>query len=254
MLSARFSPNNNGTFASPISSSDRTETGRVPASPFAFYATASVVLFFMSIREIQTLRDVTNDSIVNPFDRPEPIALGSRLRDLRRERNWTLEEAAEHCGVARSTLSKIERDQMSPTFDLLTRLTSGFNLNITELFVAQPPPAGAARRAITRAGMGRMQDTQTYHHEFLCTDIVCKQMLPFTSRIKARSAEDFEDWVRHDGEEFLFVLKGSVQVLTEFYEPAVLGPGDSIYFDSRMGHFVTSFGKDDALVLWVCSR
>src|SRR4051812_857148 len=84
-------------------------------------------------------------------------ALGARLRELRRERNWTLEETADRCGVARSTLSKIENDQMSPTFDLLTRLTAGFDLNITELFVARPPALGAARRAVTRAGEGRQQ-------------------------------------------------------------------------------------------------
>ena len=76
-------------------------------------------------------------------------ALGARLRELRRERNWTLEDAADRCGVARSTLSKIENDQMSPTFDLLTRLTAGFDLNITELFVARPPDQGAARRAVS---------------------------------------------------------------------------------------------------------
>jgi mannose-6-phosphate isomerase-like protein (cupin superfamily) len=151
-------------------------------------------------------------------------------------------------------LSKIENDQMSPTFDLLTRLTSGFKLNITELFVARPPALGAARRAVTRAGEGRIQQTATYVHEFLCTDLVRKQMLTFTSRLTARSAEDFAEWVRHEGEEFLYVLEGSVQVLTEFYEPTHLNKGDSMYFDSRMGHCCLSTSPEDALVLWVCSR
>jgi transcriptional regulator with XRE-family HTH domain len=193
-----------------------------------------------------------------PVDAPTPAktdhALGPRLRELRRERNWTLDQAADRCGVARSTLSKIENDQMSPTFDLLTRLTAGFDLNITELFVARTPPLGAARRAITRAGEGRRQQTPTYVHEFLCTDIVRKQMLTFTSRLTARSVDDFSAWVRHDGEEFIYVLDGSVQVLTEFYEPTNLSKGDSMYFDSRMGHCCLSTSPEDALVLWVCSR
>jgi transcriptional regulator with XRE-family HTH domain len=191
-------------------------------------------------------------------DAPAPVkpdhALGARLRELRRERSWTLEEAADRCGVARSTLSKIENDQMSPTFDLLTRLTAGFELNITELFVARPPALGAARRAVTRAGEGRLQQTPTYIHEFLCTDMVRKQMLTFTSRLTARSADDFAEWVRHEGEEFIYVLEGSVQVLTEFYEPTHLNKGDSMYFDSRMGHCCLSTSPEDALVLWVCSR
>ena len=176
-------------------------------------------------------------------------ALGARLRDLRRERGWTLEEAADRCGVARSTLSKIENDQMSPTFDLLTRLTAGFDLNITELFVALSPALGAARRAVTRAGEGQLQQTPTYVHEFLCTDIVRKQMLTFTSRLTAHGVDEFAEWVRHEGEEFLYVLEGSVQVLTEFYEPTHLNKGDSMYFDSRMGHCCLSTSRKTP---WFC--
>ena len=79
-------------------------------------------------------------------------------------------------------------------------------------------------------------------------------MLTFTSRLTARSADEFAEWVRHEGEEFLYVLEGSVQVLTEFYEPTHLSKGDSMYFDSRMGHCCLSTSPEDALVLWVCSR
>ena len=49
----------------------------------------------------------------------EPLDLGSRVRDLRKARNWTLEQAAQQAGLARSTLSKIENGQMSPTYDAL---------------------------------------------------------------------------------------------------------------------------------------
>jgi len=52
----------------------------------------------------------------------------------------------------------------------------------------------------------------------------------------------------------LDVPEGTVQVLTEFYEPTLLNKGDSMYFDSRMGHCCLSTSPEDALVLWVCSR
>ena len=48
-------------------------------------------------------------------DLAEPLELGSRVRELRKARNWTLEQAAQQAGLARSTLSKIENGQMSPT-------------------------------------------------------------------------------------------------------------------------------------------
>ena len=45
----------------------------------------------------------------------EPLDLGHRVRELRNAQGWTLAQAAEHAGLARSTLSKIEDGQMSPT-------------------------------------------------------------------------------------------------------------------------------------------
>ncbi|HBJ28965.1 cupin domain-containing protein, partial [Cobetia sp.] len=62
------------------------------------------------------------------------------------------------------------------------------------------------------------------------------------------------DWVRHDGEEFLMVLAGSILLYSEFYEPLPLGEGDSIYFDSDMGHALVSTSEEDAIVLSVCTR
>lgn len=55
---------------------------------------------------------------------PQPIDLGARVRELRKDRNWPLEQAANHAGLARSTLSKIENGQMSPTYDALDTTSS----------------------------------------------------------------------------------------------------------------------------------
>jgi uncharacterized cupin superfamily protein len=65
--------------------------------------------------------------------------------------------------------------------------------------------------------------------------------------------DDFDGWVRHDGEEFLYVLTGKIQLFTEFYEPVALGRGDSAYYDGTMGHNVVSTSADDATLLWVTS-
>ena len=78
-------------------------------------------------------------------------------------------------------------------------------------------------------------------------------MLPYRASIRARSFADFDDWVRHDGEEFMLVLKGRVQFFTEFYEPVSLAEGDSAYYDAAMGHCVISTSAEDAVILWVTS-
>jgi transcriptional regulator with XRE-family HTH domain len=183
----------------------------------------------------------------------ERAHLGERLRRARRDSGWTLEDASERTGVARSTLSKIENGMTSPTFDILQKIVIGLSLDLVDLFDSRPHAAPPGRRSITRRGEGSRHPTKTYGLELLATDLVRKQFLPFKARIVARRLEDFDVWGRHEGEEFLLVLSGEVIVHTEFYAPARLGPGDSAYFDSRMGHAVISVSDEDAEVLWVSS-
>ncbi|MEL6124857.1 MAG: cupin domain-containing protein, partial [Pseudomonadota bacterium] len=95
--------------------------------------------------------------------------------------------------------------------------------------------------------------TATYEHELLGADLTRKSMLPYRTRVRARSMEDFEGWVRHDGEEFLYVLTGRVRFFTEFYEPADMSRGDSAYYDASMGHNVITISEEDAYILWITS-
>jgi len=185
---------------------------------------------------------------------PAQLDLGARLRALRKERGWTLAQAAEAVGLARSTLSKIENGQMSPTFEAVRKLASGLGISVPQLFT--PPKSGKmlARRSITRAGEGRAHITATYEHEIIAADITHKRMLPYRATVRARSFEDFDGWVRHDGEELLYVLTGEVEFYSEFYEPVRLSAGDSAYYDATMGHNMISTSTDDALVLWVTSQ
>ena len=183
----------------------------------------------------------------------EPLDLGPRVRELRKAQGWTLEQAAQRAGLARSTLSKIENGQMSPTFEALKKLATGLRIGVPQLFT--PPTKGqvTGRRAITRAGEGQAHVTTTYAHELLAADLTTKRMLPYRARIHARTFEEFDGWVRHDGEEFLLVLTGTIRLFTEFYEPVDMRRGDSAYYDASMGHNVVSTSPEDATILWVTS-
>ncbi len=184
--------------------------------------------------------------------RVEPLQLGQRVREIRLSQNLTLEEASKLTGLARSTLSKIENEQISPTFSAVTKLVNGLGIDIPQLFT-QPrrDRSGGGRRDITRAGEGRPHPTPTYEHELLATALTRKKMIPYRTRVRARSFEEYREWVRHDGEEFLYVLEGPLMLYTEFYEPIRLETGDSAYYDCEMGHALVSVGENDAWVLWV---
>ncbi len=184
-------------------------------------------------------------------DRAEPLDLGARVRELRKARAWTLEQAANQAGLARSTLSKIENGQMSPTYEALKKLAVGLEISVPQLFT--PPQQGqvGGRMSVTKSGQGNAQATVTYEHELLAETLTKKQMLPYRARVRARSMEEFDGWVRHDGEEFLYVLTGVVRLYTEYYEPVEMRRGDSAYYDATMGHNVVSLSDEDATILWV---
>lgn len=181
----------------------------------------------------------------------EPVDLGRRVRELRKARDWTLEQAASQAGLARSTLSKIENGQMSPTYDALKKLAVGLEISVPQLFT--PPKSGqiGGRMTVTKQGEGNAQATVTYEHELLAETLTQKKMLPYRARVRARSMDEFDGWVRHEGEEFLYVLTGVIQLYTEFYEPVEMRRGDSAYYDATMGHNVISISDEDASILWV---
>ncbi len=181
----------------------------------------------------------------------EPLKLGERIRDIRRRNNWTLEDASRRTGLARSTLSKIENEQMSPTFEVVQKLAAGLEIELPQLFEASEAGGATGRRTVTRAGEGRPRVTATYEHELLSVELAKRKMIPFKTRVRARSFDSFSSWVRHPGEEFLYVLEGSIAFYSEFYEPVVLAAGDSVYYDSDMGHACISVSDEDALILWV---
>ena len=184
---------------------------------------------------------------------PEPLDLGARVRELRKARGWTLEQAAKQAGLARSTLSKIENGQMSPTYDALKKLALGLEISVPQLFTPPSRERINGRMALTKSGEGAPKATVTYEHELLAEQLSQKRMLPYRARIRARSIEEFGGWVRHDGEEFLYVLTGVIRLYTEFYEPIEMRRGDSAYYDATMGHNVISVSAEDATILWVTS-
>jgi transcriptional regulator with XRE-family HTH domain len=176
------------------------------------------------------------------------------LRHKRQEANLTLSELAQRCALATSTLSKIENGQMSPTYDTILSLAQGLQVDVTELFAGQASAPVRGRRSVTRKGQGAVMPTAQYDYEMLCADISDKQFVPLLTRIKANSIKEFPSLITHPGEEFVYMLSGSVTLHTEFYAPTQLNPGDSCFFDSLMGHALVSTGEEEATLLWICSR
>lgn len=183
--------------------------------------------------------------------------LGALLKGLRARNDWTLKEMSERSGIPVSTLSKVEHDRLTLTYDKLLQLSQRLNLRMSELFaenVAASEVAVTARRSIGDLERAVRVNTSNYDYYYLCTELRRKRMIPVLTRVRAKSVEEFGELVHHSGEEFIFVVSGSIVVHTEFYDPVALEEGESIYIDSNMGHgYVTGEGCDEAVILGVCS-
>ena len=182
------------------------------------------------------------------------ISIGEQLKSIRITNELTLREAANLTQLAPSTLSKIENEQISPTFAVMQKLAAGLNIELPQLFTKPAIAQATGRRDITLKDQGKYHLTSTYEHELLSTQFSHKKMMPYKCRVHARSFDDFGEWVRHSGEEYLLVLEGEVQLVTEFYEPVNLVEGDSVYYDAMMGHLVISVSEVDAQILWVTAK
>jgi transcriptional regulator with XRE-family HTH domain len=185
-------------------------------------------------------------------------SLGNLLRRLRDERGWTLKQMSDQTGIPVSTLSKVEHDRLTLTYDKLLQISQRLNIRMSELFAEGGGEAAevavTARRSIGDLERALIVRTPNYEYRYLCTELRRKRMIPVMVKVRAPSLEQFGALVRHAGEEFIYVLEGKIEVHTEFYDPVVLGVGESIYIDSSMGHaYLTADGCEEALVLAVNS-
>lgn len=180
--------------------------------------------------------------------------IGQHLRRTRKERKLTLTAVGQMTGVSASALSKIENGLVSPSFDIIKRICDGLGLPIEDLVAPGAPqelPRVLGRKTTTRMGDGARFTSGQYDYRAHATELSRKGMVPLEMVVRARTVDEFDHWSRHNGEEFVYVLSGAIEVHTEFYAPFRLEAGESAYFDSSMAHLYVSVTNEDARVLSV---
>ena len=182
------------------------------------------------------------EGAIKPAASSHTTGIGPGLRQLRAKRGLNLADVATAAGVSVGFLSAIERSQMTASVGTLRRLARFYRTNILEFF--DPPEANPrlvrpARRKVLEAGPGVRMELLAWGNT---------AMEPHLFRIKphAGSGEAY----MHEGEEFLFVLRGELKIALadEEYD---LKRGDSFYFESATPHRWTNPGPGETWLLWV---
>lgn len=187
----------------------------------------------------------------NALDRD---TFGQRLRQARKQKGWTLAQVAERSGVSITTISRAERGQLALGYDNFAALGQALQMDMGSMFsdTQHPTPSPLQEGPVlTRAGQGVVYQGPAFAYEFLGTQAVGKKMIPTLGTVHARRITGPQDFARHPGEEFVYVLSGAIEVHFEDGRCLPLSRGDSLYFDSRLGHAYISVSRQLAKVIGV---
>ena len=174
--------------------------------------------------------------------------LGARVKQLRAERGWSLEQLAAASGVSRSMLSQIEREEANPTLAVTLRIAQAFGMSLSDLIEM---PGASSSVAVIRA------DDHAFHYR---SDKFCR--LRTLSPLKLeKDVEVYEVQLQPGGalrseahfagtREFLTVQKGQVRVESAA-DHELLNPGDSASYRADVPHAIVNIGKGEAVIFLV---
>ena len=171
------------------------------------------------------------------------ISPGARFRRLRQRRGLSLAQVAKATDVSIGFLSALERGQMRASIATLRRIARYYRTNILSFF----EPAKENSRVVKPAERKILETTKGVRMELLAWGNTA--MEPHLFRIKpgGNSGESYT----HEGEEFLHVLRGQFEIWLNQDQHYLLGPGDSLYFQSSTPHRWQNPGKTESWLLWI---
>ena len=182
------------------------------------------------------------EGLVRPTPDGAGGAIGARLRQLRIRRGFSLARVAKAAGISVGFLSAIERSQMSASIGTLRRLARFHKTNILDFF----DPAESNSRLVRPSGRKVLEAGPGVRMELLAWGNTVMEPHLFRIAPQAGSGESYT----HEGEEFLLVLRGELQLALDG-EEFRLKSGDSFYFESATPHRWKNPGRSETWVLWV---
>jgi len=175
--------------------------------------------------------------------------LGNRIRSLRKSRKLTLVKIAKTTGIDQATLSRIENGKMTGTLDSHMRIADALGIRLSDLYEETLSKIHEAKDRLAK------QKVETFSHssgavaELLTSGILQKKMMPILLKIKPGGHTESEEYPL-GAERFLYVLKGSLEILTE-KDKRTLGSGGSLYFNASLPHHFKSTSKSECWCLSV---
>jgi mannose-6-phosphate isomerase-like protein (cupin superfamily)/DNA-binding XRE family transcriptional regulator len=185
--------------------------------------------------------------------------LTKRLKEIRVSKKITLEKLAKITGFSKGYLSQIENSDQPPPIYTLSRISKALGIDVADLFSRKTAIIPYQKIVVGRWNQrkpltsrdGSSYGYMGYTYEDLAPDKKGKNMEPFIVTVGFDTKADIEKDFRHEGEEFNYVLQGTLEFFYDGQSYCVLEAGDCVYFDAEVPHSARSLGKKEAKVLIV---
>lgn len=183
-------------------------------------------------------------------DSEEAITHGEKVRAARKARGFTLGELAEQSGIDEKTLAELEAGETYLPLGQLIKLSKALSMKMAEVISAGNRPftivRSDERQSFARFGAER-RAKHGYEYESLAPGKQDAVMQPFIVTLMPAAADEPSS---HDGQEFIYVLEGEMEVVVGDTR-GVLKAGDAVYYDSTTIHLVKAHGDKPAKILAV---
>ena len=178
--------------------------------------------------------------------------MGMRFKEARESRGLSIFDIYLRTNIDVEQLSQIEEGTVIPPLGTVIKLAKGLDIKIGYLISGEEEKAYTIVRKDDRKVTSRYDPSKEkrygYGYESLAPHKTDRQMDPFLVTLEPSETE--HERSTHDGQEFIFVLQGEMEVRLED-EIHILEPGDSIYYDSTVPHLVKCHSKEPTKILAV---
>ncbi|MFH1351706.1 MAG: XRE family transcriptional regulator [Pseudomonadota bacterium] len=169
--------------------------------------------------------------------------LGRRLMMLRREKNMTLMNLANETGLTKEYLSKLEKGEVIPPVSVILQLSRALEIDSSILLKEEEKEVGK------KSDRDYQKRTEAYSYQNLTPEARHKHLKAFRVLIDPKSDHTGVSY-QHMGEEFIYVLKGKIEVMVGDNKN-ILGPDKCIHFNSSIVHKLRNLSEDKAELLVV---
>ena len=187
-------------------------------------------------------------------DEVRALDIGSKVRQLRQQKLLTLQNVSDMTGLSKALLSQIENNLAAPPISTLLKISRALEIGIGHFFqedengqrivvVRRDERPGPVRRS------HHPSSAVGYYYQSLAYPMAGKNMEPFMVEIDPLPERELH-FYNHQGEEFLFVLSGTVEFRGSD-RVIVLQEGDSLYFDAGLAHALRALEGEKARALVV---